>query len=215
MKHIIKGEEIPEFVDFLQREKPTSWEDFHRMPGLSRKCREHILKYEQNSLGGYTERCLLGNENLHIDHFRKKGMNRLNDVTFDWSNFIVEDKNANYGACYKDNNTSDIEDYSFLLNPVTDYPEQMMTYLSNGKLVAKSGLSDEGRKKVDFTIDRFNLNHSKLRMMRENIMKVIKNYSSLTDEDIREAMQELGFPTVVDWFLAVRKEVLPTRNNKC
>lgn len=210
MKHIEKGTAIKEFADFCEHEHPASWNDFHnskRTPGLARMCRDYILMNEQSFLGGYTERFLLGNDNLHIDHFRKKGMNWPNDVTFDWNNFIVEDRNADYGACYKDLHTNDMSDYDLLLNPVTDYPEQMMTYEPNGTIVAKAGLSMEERQKVNFTICRFNLNHNKLRKMRENVIKIISGYESLSDDDIRNAMVESGFPTVVDWELSVRREL--------
>ena len=211
MKHINKGREIAEFTDFIQHEHPTSWEDLHqnqRAAGLYQKCRDHILMTEQNFLGGYTERCLINSENLHIDHFKKKGMNWPLDVTFDWNNFVVEDRSTEYGACYKDNHTHSMEDYARLLNPITDYPETMMTYQPDGKIVAQKSIGAEECDKVEFTIGRFNLNHEKLRKMREKVIKlIVETYSSLSDEEVRDAMTEEGFPTVVDWALAMRKVI--------
>lgn len=207
MRHIKKGREIAEFADFVQREHPASWEDIHhaRTAGLYQKCRDHILMTEQNFLGGYTECRLSNNKNIHIDHFKKKGMNWPVDVTFDWGNFVVEDRNAEYGACYKDKNTHSMADYARLLNPMTDYPETMMTYQPNGKIVALKSLDTEECDKVEFTVGRFNLNHEKLRKMREKVIRlIVDTYSSLSDDEVREAMKEEGFPTVVDWALTIR-----------
>lgn len=213
MKHINKGYEISEFTDFINHEHPKSWEDIHqaqRTVGLYQKCRDHILKNEQNFLGGYTERCLKNSDNLHIDHFKKKGMNWSQDVTFMWDNFVVDDRNTEYGACYKDRCTQSMKDYARLLNPMVDYPEKMMTYQTDGKIVAKKNLGAVECDKVNFTIGRFNLNHAKLKKMRSAVIKlIVEDYSSLTDDEVRDAMNEEGFPTVVDWALATRNQEDP------
>ena len=78
MKHIDKSEPIANFLDFVQNEHPINWNDIHhsqRHPNLYHDCRDTILLCEQNGLGGYTERPLMNASDLHIDHYRKKGMN--------------------------------------------------------------------------------------------------------------------------------------------
>lgn len=165
MKHIDKNQPIGDFLDFVQNENPINWNDIHhsqRHPNLYRDCRDTILVCEQNGLGGYTERPLMNASDLHIDHYRKKGMNWPHDVSFDWNNLVVESRNPGYGACYKDNLTRNIADYNSLLNPMIDYPEEMITYLSNGEMVVRDGLNEATRDKVIFTIGRFNLNHQLL-----------------------------------------------------
>ena len=64
--------------------------------------RDTILVCEQKGLGGYTERSLMEASDLHMDHYRQKGMNWPHDVSFDWNNLVVESRNPDYGACYKD-----------------------------------------------------------------------------------------------------------------
>lgn len=208
MKHINKLDSPAEFKDFVKNEHPTNWDDIHKSikyPNLYQNCRYEILITEQEALGGYTERPILNSNSLHIDHFRKKGMPWPVDVTFDWNNLIVEEHTHKYGACYKDKKTSNISDYNKLINPVVDFPEQLMTYLPNGEIIPKSDINETDKDRVDFTIKRFNLNYDLLRIEREIIIKEILNsYKDLSDDDIREALRDSGYPTVVEWVLAVR-----------
>ena len=209
MKHIDKQQPIADFEDFVQNEHPSTWDDIHhsqRHPHLYRDCLDTILVNEQNGLGGYTERPLMDAIDLHIDHFRKKGMNWPQSVTFDWNNLVVESRNPHFGACYKDAHTSDTVDYGRLLNPMVDYPERMLTYIPNGKLVPCDGLNDICKNKVDFTIERFNLNHQLLRAERETLIKIIINdYAMLSDEEVRSALDDNGYPTVVEYALMLRQ----------
>ena len=211
MIHINKGNPIPEFVECIEKENPENWEAFHKSrkyPNISNLCKQHIFEHEQNMLGGYTERPLSNSISLHIDHFRKKGLNWPSSVAFDWNNFIVEDRNVNFGACYKDDLTKSIDDYRWLLDPVVDYPEQLMDYLANGEIKARSGIAQEYVDKVNFTIDRFNLNHEFLVRKRYDIIQlVLEGYSQFSDEDVKTYMKEQGFPSVVDWALSIRKEI--------
>ncbi len=206
MRHIEKGEPLPDFVRFVERGKPRRWEDIHDQPELYRACRDRILE-EQGMLGAYTERPLSNSQSLHIDHFRKKGMPWQHDMTFDWRNLVVEDRSSDFGACYKDNNTSKVSDYDMLINPVEEYPERMMTYLANGEITARADMDERDRQRSDFTISRFNLNHGKLVRMRSSVIEVVAACTQLTDDEIRHAMSLSGFPSVVEWALDARRKL--------
>ncbi len=206
MRHIEKGEPLPDFVRFVERKRPRRWEDIHDCPELYHACRDRILE-EQGMLGAYTERPLSNSQSLHIDHFRKKGMPWQHDMTFDWRNLVVEDRSSDFGACYKDNNTSKVSDYDMLINPVEEYPERMMTYLANGEITACADMDERDRQRSDFTISRFNLNHGKLVRLRSSVIDVVAAYAQLTDDEIRRAMSSSGFPSVVEWALAVRRKL--------
>ena len=148
---------------------------------------------------------------LHIDHYRKKGMNWPHDVSFDWNNLVVESRNQEYGACYKDNLTRDVSDYNKLLNPMVDYPEEMITYLPSGEMVARDGLNETNIDKVIFTIGRFNLNHQLLKSERETLIGyIIKDYTALSDDEIRSALEDNGYPTVVEYALDARRAIEQT-----
>ncbi len=211
MKHIDKSEPIANFLDFVQNEHPINWNDIHhsqRHPNLYHDCRDTILLCEQKGLGGYTERPLMNASDLHIDHYRKKGMNWPQDVSFDWNNLVVESRNPEYGACYKDHYTRNIADYNDLLNPMVDYPEEMITYLPNGEMIACGDLNEKTQKKVIFTIERFNLNHQLLKSERETLIGyIIKDYTTLSDDEIRSALENNGYPTVVEYALEVRRTI--------
>ena len=206
MRHIEKGEPLPDFVRFVERKRPRRWEDIHDCPELYHACRDRILE-EQGMLGAYTGRPLSNSQSLHIDHFRKKGMSWRLDVTFDWRNLVVEDRCRDFGACYKDDNTSKVSDYDMLINPVEEYPERMMTYLANGEITACADMDERDRQRSDFTISRFNLNHGKLVRLRSSVIDVVAAYAQLTDDEIRRAMSSSGFPSVVEWALAVRRKL--------
>lgn len=211
MIHITKGEPLPEFEDFVKKEQPEKWEDIRsseRHPNLTAKCINHILQNEQNNLSGYTEKPIANRPDLHIDHFRKKGLPWPKNVSFDWNNLIVDEYNHNYGACYKDDLTKSTDDYDLLLNPVTDHPETLMDYRFDGKIQAKADISELDKKRVDFTIARFNLQHASLRGTRSTLIKYItEDYQDLNDEEVKSSLQDSGFPTVVDWALRVRAYV--------
>lgn len=211
MKHIDKNQPIDDFLDFVQNENPINWNDIHHSqhhPNLFRDCRDTILVCEQNGLGGYTERPLMNASYLHIDHFRKKGMNWPHDVSFDWNNLVVESRNSEYGACYKDSLTRDVTDYNRLLNPMVDYPEKMISYLPNGEMVVRNGLDKTSLDKVLFTIGRFNLNHQLLKSERETLIRyIIKDYTALSDDEIRSALEDNGYPTVVEYALEARRAI--------
>ncbi len=205
MQHIEKQHPLAAFDEFLRKEKPTRWDDIHKTQqakDVYTACRNAILYNEQKGLGGYTEKPLLNAKDIHIDHYKKKGMGWQPDVTFDWNNLIVEDRNPQYGACYKDKLTSSKDDYDKMINPVTEYPERYFDYLTNGEIKPKDDITDEEREKAEFTINRFNLNHTHLQKTREAIIKNIAVYiKQLDDETIKAAMEDNGFPTVVAWSL--------------
>jgi uncharacterized protein (TIGR02646 family) len=217
MIHIQKGTPLKEFTDFIQTRKPTNWEDIHQREHekVFRLTRESILESEQKGLGGYTERPLststrekISEENrVHIDHYKKRVM--FPRLTFDWNNLVVEDRNPNYGACYKDRVLNNADDYKRLLNPVVDYPESMLTYRPDGQMRVKEKLPLADSDRAQFTIDTFNLNHVALRKKRENVIRDILNCSGLTDDEIRQAMTGKGFPTVVEWALKLRNALNP------
>lgn len=202
MEHIDKKEPIEAFTNFVSKTHPSSWDDLHKEPGPSLQCRTYILQEEQHMLGGYTERPLNSDDEIHIDHFRKKGMPWPNDVTFDWNNLVVEDRCADYGTCYKDKHTSSMADYDLQLNPVEDYPERLFSYNQEGFIFAKPGIDDNERIKAEFTIERFNLNHATLKQMRLKLIRTIGNYTNQLDADtIRQCVANEGFPSVVEWMV--------------
>ncbi len=200
MKHIAKGQPLKAFADSVSKLNPANWEDLHeKAPYVIGQSKECIAINEQNLLSGYTEMPLSLKEDMHIDHFFKRAL--FPSKIFDWDNFVVDDHNANYGADYKDRHTQDAKDYQYIINPVTEHPEDMMTYdYPDFKIVPNNHIDEADKYRVRFTVDRFNLNHASLTRKRFDIYKVIESViSQLSDQEIKVAVEEQGQPTFVDW----------------
>ena len=195
------------FADFLEHTKPTSWDEIHRSeryPNVYIESRRYILELEQNGVSAYTERSLnADSKNMHIDHYRKKGLNWPANQTFVWANLFVDERSNNYGACYKDANTSVISDYDKMIDPASDNPEDFFDYLANGEMIPKAGLSSADKEKAVFTRNRFNLNFASLVEQRRCVLSCVRDFlrGGMTSEDISEALKGMGFPTVVDYAL--------------
>ncbi len=203
----INKNNIPQcFQDFIDNEHPQKWDDIHHSranPQVYETCRKYILEIEQHGISAYTECPLWNNANLHIDHFRKKGMNWPVNQTFRWENLFVDERNNNYGACYKDNNTSNKADYDSIIDPAQEDPEEYLTYVANGEMVPQSAISSAKKHKAQFTCDRFNLNHEALVSKRCQIISYINEYykGGMSCQDIRSALKDSGFPTVIEYAL--------------
>lgn len=200
MRKIDKGDPMPSFSEFVSRNHPTKWED---AKDISRTWREYILMYEQHQLSGYTEE-LLRLDDSHIDHFRKQSL--FNTLTFDWGNFIVDQKNDTYGAKYKDNIVKTKADNEKLINPATEDAAKFFKYEINGKIDIADGLSEHDKMRALFTLKAFNLNESSLVERRKVILNIIMDsFNDLTDEMVLEALADEGFTSVVEQLLKERK----------
>ncbi len=207
MRKINKGEAPQQFSEYVRKEMPKTWEDF-------RKCEQHDevyaacmeqLMHEQHGLSGYTEIPVEENANLHIDHFRRRGVFQTPQNCFDWNNLIADEHNPNYGADFKDKHISQKEAYKKLINPVVEDPHYYLTYQTNGQIVAKAELDEKGKERADFTIRMFNLKHPSLVQRREVLIKLVRDYKmcGLTDGEIAESLKEFGFLSVVEYALSV------------
>lgn len=189
------------------------WSDFaspeSKFYDIYLQVRHHISKKEQNGLSSYTEKPL-GNS-IHIDHFRKRSI--FQNLKFDYSNFLVDDRNENYGACFKDNHAGVSKD-TFdgcvgIFCPVTENMADFIDFMLNGEVIPKKNITESDRKRVKETIRVFNLNHKSLKDLRSEIMRNIKIYESngLSKDCIRKCMGALGFPTLINWMLNQTKRL--------
>ena len=71
MRRINKGVPFDDFVKYLDKHKPSKWEDING--DLKSNMRFHMLVNEQDCLCGYSETILEAeNTSSHIDHFVKR-----------------------------------------------------------------------------------------------------------------------------------------------
>ncbi|MBQ3655936.1 MAG: TIGR02646 family protein [Bacteroidales bacterium] len=196
MLKINKGEPIPEFISWVKHKKRT--DDWTKIPySLRQLMTEYILKREQNGLCGYTELPLKCSDR-HIDHFRKQDW--FPNLKFQWSNYVVASTNEAFGAKYKDNKSNlTKKDYDVIYNPVEKGMNSEVYYDENGWMRPNR----KNDNMVGRTIEIFNLNDVKLREIRAEIIRQVDSYfiDGDSDNDIKEFLQGLGFPSVVEWEL--------------
>jgi len=206
MIHADRSLPLKAFVDFVDRNNPHEWSaDFcQKDPELYHACRDELLRC-QNGMSAYTEIPLEKDGNIHIDHFRKKGISPFRRLMFIWNNLVVDERdNHDYGAGHKDDMVKSPEDYQLLINPVEPSPERYFSYLVNGRMVPAHGLGDEDIRKANYTISVFGLNHPTLVNMRHVVIDCVLAYiaAGFTGKEIRDSMFAKGFQTVVEYAIS-------------
>lgn len=198
MISVKKSRPLKIFEDFVLHEKPTDWEEVHRtknFQNLYREIRKKIAE-EQNGISAYTEEPF--SEQIHIDHFYKRSL--FPERTFDWNNLFVDGVNENYGAKYKDAHIKKCAEYDNLISPGEENVERFFSYMSNGEVIAAKELSARESQRAEFTIKTFNLNDSVLKSKRARIIGMIGDYKkTLSPKDIKDALANCGFKTVVEY----------------
>lgn len=200
MRKINKGEPLPEFEAFRNKNLGANWDDFHRKAHhVYLVTRELMLIIEQNCLCGYTEMPINDVTDAHLDHYLKKSLSPKD--TFNWDNLIAATKDSDFGANYKDSVYKiKMEEYKNIFNPVEDAVEDYFEYNSRGEIEPKGELNPVLKAKVEKTVEVFNLQHESLRKRREKIIKQIDAYKDLPKETIRKALISSGFVSLVNQF---------------
>lgn len=208
---VVKDAEIvSSFNQWAQSENLKRWEEYSAPDSQYYQhysaTRSTIASNEQDSMSAYTEKPL--SSKIHIDHFRKRSL--YPRLTFDYTNFYVDDVNDNYGACYKDNRAGvaidTYEGEKCIFCPITDEFGRFTEYMEDGCIKPKDGLSDNECSRVKETIRVFNLNHSALKSMRCSLIEIVREYcgyQQFSEDEIRNCMRDQGFPSVVDWALSI------------
>ena len=201
MKKINRNNPPQEFLDLVNGPaRPHNWDEFVRdYSDLYHALRNQLLA-EQHDTSGYTEKHLDANGNIHIDHFRRKGIFGA-AVTFDNTNMVVDERDCRlYGAGFKDARVTK-EDYQWLIDPISENPDDFFTYMADGTMIPRRDIEAEKAKRAKFTIDMFNLNHPHLRNKRRDLMMMLEVYkqSAMSKEDATIGFQSIGFFTLIDY----------------
>lgn len=202
MRKINKGKPFQDFQDFLKQNTCCDYADFSdkvKTTHLPQRLRGYILNQEQQGFCAYTEQ-RVDLDRCHIDHFYKQSL--FSEKSLDWDNFLVAEKdNPNFGADHKDNRIKQKGDYAKLINPSIDDPHDYFRYLTNGEICVRSGLSSAEQEKASYTIEVFNLNHSKLVNLRKTVFGYLLDYKrSLSACDTRLCLVGESFPSLIEYF---------------
>ena len=200
MISVKKNTPLDSFTDYVCHEKPKTWDDLHKQtkfPNLYSQIKLAIVN-EQGGVSAYTEEPI--SKNSHIDHFYKRCL--FPKMTFEWNNLFVDGLSEHYGAKYKDSVVSNKRDYDLLISPNEIDVERYFTYMENGEIIVASGLTEQEALRADYTIKTFNLNNSELKSRRARVIKNVRDFGEgLTSNDIRLALINAGFRTVVEYAL--------------
>lgn len=200
MIHIEKTP-YPEFVDFIERNKPQNWDALDATVRIN--TRKYILVEEQGNQCAYTELPVEYEKNSsHIEHLKRKDSAFFPELTFEWTNLFVSCNASDFGGKHKDDTylrRKGKADNALILNPATENPADFFELKSWGELTIKENLNDTDRRKAETTIDAFNLNHNSLIQRRTEMIQRVKDYKSggLDDEMIIEYLANCGFKSVI------------------
>lgn len=94
------------------------------------------------------------------------------------------------------------EEYSMIVNPVKEDPHHYFQYMVDGEMMPSDGLDDAERDKAQHTIDVFCLNHPMLCNLRKSKIDQVRDLKNgnLSAKEAAEALQDEGFPSVVEYF---------------
>ncbi|MBQ2886983.1 MAG: TIGR02646 family protein [Alphaproteobacteria bacterium] len=199
MRRINKGVPFDDFVKYLDKHKPSKWEELNGE--LRYNMRLHILLYEQDCLCGYSEIPLdAENTSSHIDHFVKCDYDH--SKIFDWDNLVVSAMDEDYGGKYKDN-TYKIKqnEYAQIFNPTKDDMGQYIEYLRDGRIAPRDGIQDAINDKILKTIEVFNLNCRSLKNRRKQLLIELDSCSGLPKEELKHTFEKNGFISLINWFI--------------
>lgn len=199
MRRINKGVPFDDFVKYLDKHKPSKWEELNGE--LRYNMRLHILLYEQDCLCGYSEIPLdAENTSSHIDHFVKRDYDH--SKIFDWDNLVVSAIDEDYGGKYKDN-TYKIKqnEYAQIFNPTKDDMGQYIEYLRDGRIAPRDGIQDAINDKILKTIEVFNLNCISLKNRRKQLLIELDSCSGLPKEELKHTFEKNGFISLINWFI--------------
>ena len=199
MRRINKGVPFDDFVKYLDKHKPSNWEELNGE--LRYNMRLHILLYEQDCLCGYSEIPLdAENTSSHIDHFVKRDYDH--SKIFDWDNLVVSAIDEDYGGKYKDN-TYKIKqnEYAQIFNPTKDDMGQYIEYLRDGRIAPRDGIQDAINDKILKTIEVFNLNCRSLKNRRKQLLIELDSCSGLPKEELKHTFEKNGFISLINWFI--------------
>ena len=192
------------------REKGWDWDEFHANAHVD------YLDVRSQALADQKEECAytglwLGEgtkHTLHIDHFHKKAI--FTEETFLWENLFAAAKNLDYGSDYKDKQihgprmNADAQYQSFW-SPLQAGLVNAFWYRQDGWMEPGEHLSAEDRRLAQQTIDMYNLNSPDLKRKRRDIIRCLGNMQQLEEDEVRSAMETMGFSFLIDFELKQRE----------
>lgn len=146
--------------------KYQNWDDFAQNDQASHSAiGDTLYNNMQQQHCAYCEGKIEIKSDGHIEHFRKRGIPAYTKLTFAWDNLFFSCSNAYSCGKYKDNKAGNI-DYTSLLDPAVDNPEDFLVFTIEGKIEIKKDTAPSVERRAKETIRVFNLDGATLTQKR-------------------------------------------------
>lgn len=197
MHKLVRTQEPSELVQ-ARKDGIRDWDDF---PTKAKKVvRNELLRF-QNCRCAYCERKLrvinpaIDEWNGHIEHFRKKDQQFYPELTFVWANLFYSCKTGATCGRHKDHYIKDVKQksqFDLLIDPCRENPEDFLGFDTQGRIFVRSGLSDENKKRAEFTIKAFCLDDPALTQERRDCLRQHEWMINYSVEEIKSYLQSIA-----------------------
>jgi len=196
-------------VDFekIPREHKENWKVFGKNEPQKKASLRDALYERQHHYCAYCETPIKVDDNnrrksedYHIEHLESRG--RTAKKSFDWNNLFLSCYNKDRCGKYKDDVY--LKDHSFkiadIIDPSKENPLDFYSFNDVGEIRAVSGASSEIVRKVEETVNIFNLNGSKkLLGIRKTALREINSFMAPyieleirpTDDEVKTYLNNL------------------------
>lgn len=197
----INKEYEPDFLlQYKRRNSPNTWIDYDKE--VKDNLKEFIINNEQNQYCPYCERTIYKSGEAHIEHIKPR--DKFPELFQEYNNIIVS-CNGNQTCGMKKGNQYD----DSFINPVIDNPSEYLDYnLANGEIIPKDTEEETlNYKRAKYTIEVLNLNYSKLKEARKNLIDILEVYKENYD-DYNDYLQfflddKHSFPNLIQYYMQI------------
>lgn len=194
MRKLTRPAKAPRCLLRAQENGATNWE---RLRGGDRREIWEKLNEMQFMLCAYCESTFT-KEDSHIEHLYPRS--KYVGLTFEWKNLFGSCNNEFTCGIFKDSaRNPHAVNHELLIKPDQDDPKRYLRYYNNGRIGARSGLTDHNYYRAKETVKAFNLNNTALVSLRhrhlEPLQQLEDEFILWCDmcEDEPELLDELEF----------------------
>lgn len=188
--HKLQRSQEPQGLKQARTDKIQNWDC---LPAEAKKAVRDTLLEIQNYRCAYCERLLhseICNGELkwdgHIEHFRRKDSYFHPELTFVWENLFYSCLTKETCGKHKDDYVGSKEQYTLLIDPCKENPEDFLIFDNRGRISIRTGLSEENKKRAEFTIKAFHLDDPKLTLKRKELQEKYKWLEQCPSQDIEK-----------------------------
>ncbi len=194
MRKLKRPKDAPKCLVRAQENGATNWQ---RLRGGDRREIWSKLNEMQFMICAYCESTFTKDDS-HIEHLYPRS--KYEGLTFEWKNLFGSCNNEFTCGIFKDSARNPHQvNHELLIKPDQDDPREYFHFYKNGRISAKSGLTEKQYLRAKETIKAFNLNNTTLTSLRrrhlEPLYQLEEDFIIWSDicEDDPELLDELAY----------------------